>query len=231
MENASMRPSSLLLEMLLFFCAFFLPGYLTQGASISGGPVSTLAMLQVIVAGVPQLLLMVFVVCVSRGESPESFGLRGLGGKDCLWIAALLILAFAIAAPLVGLASLLPPGWSRAFPLGDRWGLRDASQIPAALLFGLTAGYREEFFFRAYALKRLGQIGIPLPAAVAASTALFSAGHIYEGPAGFATAVVMGALFAVAYLRIRNLHVVAVAHGLYNAAALALSLVAARLPI
>ena len=123
-----------------------------------------------------------------------------------------------------GLLRLLPPHWASTLHRGYRWGLGRPSQIPLAVLFALTVGYREEFFFRAYLLRRLDQAGMPSWAAIALSTALFSAGHIYEGIIGIALAACLGALFSIAYLRQRSLHVVAIGHGLYNALALCLGL-------
>ena len=63
---------------------------------------------------------------------------------------------------------------TRSLTRGYRWGLQSAAQIPLAILFGITAGYREEFFFRSYLLGRLEELGVG-SLAVAASTALFAA--------------------------------------------------------
>ena len=223
-----MKPSVLLLEMLLFFSVFFLPGYLGQGGAAAMGPITASAMFPVIVAAVPQLLLMIYMVSIPRGESAERWGLVALSRRDALRTGILFVGAFAVVAPFVAAIFLLPADWSRSLSRGYRWGLQDVSQIPMALVFGLATGYREEFFFRSYLLKRLGQLGLSVPLAVAASTALFSLGHYYEGPLGIAIAAVLGAVFSMAYLRWRNLHVIAIAHALYNTAALCLSLFAWR---
>ena len=219
-----MKASRILLEMSLFFLAFFLPGYLAQTHPPANGPASTLAMLQVIVTGLPQFMLMVYVAGLTPGKKPRHWGLVSLAPRDAMRILVLLVGCFAVVSPFVALALALPPQFSKSLTLGYRWGLLSAAQVPVALLFGLTAGYREEFFFRSYLLGRLGQLDIPLPVAAAASTALFCLGHIYEGPLGVAIAAGLGALFAAVYLRRPNLHVIAIAHGLYNAIVLWLSL-------
>ena len=118
----------------------------------------------------------------------------------------------------------LPKAVGKYLASGFRWRLAGISQVPLAVLFGLVAGYREEFFFRAYLLRRMDQLGLPVALSVIISTLLFSAGHLYQGPLGAATAAALGVLFAGVYLRNRNLHVIAVAHGLYNASVLCLSL-------
>ena len=226
-----MKPSRILLEMSLFFLAFFLPGYLAQTHPPAAGPASTLAMLQVIATGLPQFMLMVYVASLSTGRLVRNWGLVRLEPRDAVRILAVLLGCFAVVAPFVGLALALPPRFSRSLTLGYRWGLLSASQAPVALLFGLTAGYREEFFFRSYLLGRLGQLDISVAVAAVASTALFSLGHIYEGPLGVAIAAALGALFAAVYVRRPNLHVIAIAHGLYNPIVLWLSLlIPASLP-
>lgn len=223
-----MQPSRILLEMLLFFLCFFLPGYIVQWGAASAGPLSTLAMLQVIVTGLPQFLLMAYVAAISSPSPQGRWGLVPLQARDALRTALLLLGCFAAVAPFVALVLALPPAWSKPLASGYRWGLASAAQIPLALVFGLTAGYREEFFFRSYLLGRLGELGVPLPLAAVASTALFTLGHAYEGPMGIAIAGALGTLLCVAYMRRPNLHVVAIAHGLYNAIVLALSIPISR---
>jgi membrane protease YdiL (CAAX protease family) len=219
-----MTASRILLEITLFFLTFFLPGYFAQAHLPPAGPATTLAMLQVIVTGVPQFLLMVYVARFSRRDAPNDWGLVPFKGRDALRTLVLLLGCFAVVAPFVALALALPPQWSSSLTMGYRWGLANAAQMPVALLFGLTAGYREEFFFRSFLLGRLGQLGMPVLVAAAASTALFSIGHLYEGPLGIAIAASLGALFSAVYIRRPNLHVIAIAHGLYNTIVLCLSL-------
>jgi membrane protease YdiL (CAAX protease family) len=219
-----MKPSKVVFEMLLFFLAFFLPGYLSQAGIGAAGSVDTLSMLRVVVTGLPQLLLMLYVANITGGESAAHMGLVALEPRDALRALGLLIGCFVIVSPFVALVSILPPELARSLSSGYRWGLARASQIPVALLFGLTAGYREEFYFRAYMLGRLSDLKLPVGYAVACSTVLFCLGHLYEGPLGIAIAAALGTLFAIAYLRRPNLHVIAIAHGLYNAITLTLSL-------
>ncbi len=105
-----------------------------------------------------------------------------------------------------------------------------AAELPLALVFGLVAGYREELYFRAYLLGRFEQAGVPATIGVSASTALFALGHVYEGAFGVAFAAVLGLYFALVFRRTRSLHACAMAHGLLNAALLALGLLAPGLP-
>jgi membrane protease YdiL (CAAX protease family) len=223
-----MKASRILLEMLLFFLAFFLPGYLAQAQGGSPSPLSTLMMLQVIVASLPQFLLMAYVATSVGPSPPGRWGLVPFTARDALRTTVLLLACFAVVAPFVALVLALPPAWSKPLTRGYRWGLQSYAQVPLAVLFGLAAGYREEFYFRSYLLGRLGQAGLPVPLAAIISTVLFSLGHLYEGVLGIAITTVLGAVLCVAYIRRPNLHVVAIAHGMYNAIVLCLSIPLSR---
>jgi len=218
----------ILAEALLLFLAFFLPGYISQAAFAASGAISSSAMLQSIIVGAPQFLLMAYIAGATGPSSAPRWGMVRLESGDFLRILLLVITCFAAVTPFFFLVSALPPTWSRSLSLGYRWGLRGAGQVPLGLLFGLTAGYREEFFFRAYLLGRLDEMAVPRAAAVGLSTGLFCVGHVYEGPLGVAIAAVLGLVFALAYLRRGSLHVIAISHGLYNAVVLSLSLIAPR---
>jgi membrane protease YdiL (CAAX protease family) len=144
---------------------------------------------------------------------------------------ALLAGAFFLLAAAGLLLGLLPEEARRGLAGGFRWRLRDARLLPLAVAFSLLTGYREELFFRAYLLTRLQQSGVPMAAGVAASGLLFACGHAYQGPIGLAVALALGLYFAAAFVRLRNLHRVAWAHGLYNLAVLAATLLGDRLPL
>jgi uncharacterized protein len=220
-----MKPQRILLEALLFFLAFFLPGYTAQAAP-AHGMVTTAAMLHVIVTGLPQFLLMAYVAETSGPAG--AWGLVPLERFDFLRTFLVLLGSFVAVSPFVALVFALPPQLSRSLASGYRWGLLSASQIPVALLFGLTAGYREEFFFRSYLFGRLGQLGMPVAPVVLCTTALFAIGHFYEGPLGIAIAAVLGTMYSIVYIRRPNLHVIAIAHGLYNTIVLCLGLLVPR---
>ena len=220
----TMRPARILLEMVLCFLAFFLPGYLSQGGISARGAIGSSAMLQSIIVGVPQFLLLAYIASLSGDGAMVPWGFVPFNAADILRVVLLLLACFAIFAPFAFLILTLPSNVTKYLAEGFRWRLASPSQIPLAVFFGLVAGYREEFFFRSYLLKRLDQLGFPVVLSVAVSTLLFCAGHAYEGPLGLATAAALGVLFAAVYLRRRSLHVIAIAHGLYNATVLCLSL-------
>jgi membrane protease YdiL (CAAX protease family) len=219
-----------LLEMALLFLAFYLPGYLWPGTdAASMGPNLGTYMLQFLATAVPQILLLLYLLRLrSRDDAAAAdpwaeFGLRRLRAADLLYALLIFsgILSLLLLCALV--LSLLPAEVQAQFTKGFRWQLEDPRLVPLVLLFCLVTGYREELFFRSYLITRLSQLGLPAGAAIAASTVLFAGGHIYQGIAGFAVAAIQGTYFAVLFVRLRNLHPLAVAHGLYNAAVLVLS--------
>lgn len=221
----TVKRSRILAEMLLIFATFFLPGYAAQGFVTVRGPATSGLMLQAIITGVPQFLLMAYVAITAGAVAPARWGFVRFEARDALRSAAVLLGCFAVITPFIAVVLALPAEMSRTLSQGYRWGLQSAAQIPLAVLFGLTAGYREEFFFRAYFLERMDELGIPVPLAVAASTLLFCAGHVYEGILAVAVTAALGVLLSAAWLRRRSLHVVAIAHGAYNTLVLCLSLV------
>ena len=182
-------------------------------------------MLQAVITAIPQFLLMAFVVVTAGTHAAFPVGLDALSAArraaDRHPRPRLLCRHHPVhRAPVVTPAA----DEHGALSAGYRWGLQSPAQIPLALLFGLTAGYREEFFFRSYLLGRMDELGIPVALGVAVSTALFCLGHLYEGPLAVAVTAALGVLLAAAWLRCRNLHVVAIAHGAYNALVLCLGL-------
>ena len=215
------KHSRLILEPLLLFMVFFLPSYLGGGRDLPPlGSDATFAMLSSIVAGIPQLLLMLYLVSLQTETPSETWGLIPLRRQDILFIAFVSVSSVALTIPLVALASNLPPGY--------RWSLQEPIQIPLAICFGLATGYREEFFFRSYLFARATQAGFPGWISILLSSALFGLGHAYEGILGIAAATVLGVLYSIVYFRRPSLHVVAISHGLYNSAALCFSLMASH---
>ena len=51
---------------------------------------------------------------------------------------------------------------------------------------------------------------------VAFGSLLFALGHIYQGAGAFLVTAVIGVFLSWLFLRARNVHVVALAHGIYN---------------
>jgi membrane protease YdiL (CAAX protease family) len=219
-----------LLELLLIFAAFYLPGLLWSSPAPQEDPARlALYMAQFLTSALPQLALFVYLLHLrglvdGTGSTWTDFGVPRPRTADLLW-AVLVAVGILLLLTLLGLAiASLPGGLRKFFQAGFRWRLAEARLLPLALAFCLVAGYREELFFRSYLLTRFAQAGLHPALAVAASSLLFAAGHAYQGPTGFAVALLMGVYFALVFLRMRNLHRLAWAHGLYNSVVLASTL-------
>jgi len=213
-----------ILEMVLLFLVFYLPGYLWPDQdiiqSLTGlGPY----MLQFLVMAVPQILLLLYVLKL-REDNWTSFGLLALRPVDLLYALVIFAGIFALLLIMGLILALLPAGGEALFSEGFRWKLRDPRLIPVVLLFCLVTGYREELFFRSYLLTRFSQASLPVAAGIGMSTLLFASGHVYQGLAGFAVAVIQGLYFSVLFSRLKNIHPLAIAHGLYNTTVLIVTL-------
>jgi len=213
-----------ILEMVLLFLVFYLPGYLWPDQdiiqSLTGlGPY----MLQFLVMAVPQILLLLYVLKL-RADNWTSFGLLALRPVDLLYALVIFAGIFALLLIMGLILALLPAGGEALFSEGFRWKLRDPRLIPVVLLFCLVTGYREELFFRSYLLTRFSQASLPVAAGIGMSTLLFASGHVYQGLAGFAVAVIQGLYFSVLFIRLKNIHPLAIAHGLYNTTVLIVTL-------
>jgi membrane protease YdiL (CAAX protease family) len=211
-----------ILEIALLFAAFFLPGFLAQ--PWLADPIDLGSYIfQFVVFALPQIFLLVYILILQAKPPLAVFGIVRPRLIDLpyalLFFFGLLTLLFVL-----GFLAALLPGSQRLLSRGFRWELPAPTLIPAALLFSLVTGYREELFFRAYLLTRFSGLGAgPLPA-VAMSSLLFASGHLDQGLAGFSVSLLQGCYFSFLFLRWRNLHRLAWAHALYNALILMVSL-------
>jgi len=212
--------------MILLFLLFYLPGYLwPQQEMLDSSESLRSYMLQFLIVALPQILLLLYILTLRAGENAYTeFGIPRPRARDLLY--ALLVFAgvFALLTLLGVILILLPSAGRSLFTTGFRWKLEDARLIPLVVLFCLVTGYREELFFRSYLLTRFRQLHLPVFLAVGMSTLLFAAGHVYQGAAGLAVALIQGVYFSILFVRFKNIHPLAVAHGLYNATVLVITL-------
>lgn len=156
--------------------------------------------------------LFLLIIIGLTAPLPE-FGLQRPRPGD--FLHALLLLGALLA---LGLASR----WlwqANGAGFGESEPARGAPIVAAALiaLFSLSVGYREELFYRAYIMRSLRARGASALASALLSTALFAAGHAYQGAAGMASAAAIGLALALAYAKGARLHALAWAHAGYNA--------------
>ena len=73
-------------------------------------------------------------------------------------------------------------------------------------------------------MRRLGQAGLPRIWTAIASSLLFGSGHGYQGIIGIVSGSVMGLFFAWRWSATKNIHEIAIGHGLFDTAVFALLL-------
>jgi hypothetical protein len=210
--------------MLLLFAVFFLPGILFQHGGIRADAFDAPAYhLAVIITALPQTLLIVYILWVQPQEDLSRFGFRTVDVPDLLAALVATLGMFAVLAAAGAMVLLLPDQAQEAVRSGFRFRFSNMALLPLALLSSLAIAYREEAFFRAYLLTRFEQLSLsPVPAVLLAAAA-FALGHIYQGWGGALIAFVLGIYLGWIYIKRRSVHIVAVAHALYNFAVLAAS--------
>lgn len=225
MSSAEKGSGGLLMriEPLLVFLVFYLPGYLSESQHLSGRAFNNVAFnLTYLVNALPRIALLLYIIVIrSRSGAPpaaelQRYGIARLKGRDIAWVVMTLLTIELLIIPLSLLGGLLARHGLASTINPVHWKLTNPLIIPLVFVTSMTAGYSEELYFRSYLLTILPDSGIPTGAAVVASTVLFSLGHLYEGALGVVGTLLIGSLLALVFLRRRNIHVIALAHGLYN---------------
>ena len=159
------------------------------------------------------------LLMVSIGASGRlrDYGIARPRSGDVVRAALLLVVMVLISRIVIVFMSIAgitvdPIGAARPGALGAS----RAVIVVAAACFSLAVAYREELFYRIYVMHALQDRGAGTLAAILVSTCLFAAGHAYQGAAGIASALLVGAVFATAASRGFRLHALALAHAVYD---------------
>ncbi len=208
-------------EIAILFGLLFLPGYLAQQSVVDSRLFESVSFhLSFWVLAVPQILIVLYVLELQDLNDKDAFGLRRFSLR-ALGVGMLGYVGVFLMLIPVGLFFLALPESRTTGLFGEfRFVLRNPQMLPLIILTFVGVGYREELFFRAYMIGRLDHAGVGRLPALAISTVLFALGHVYQGLSGFLVALVLGVYFGALFQRTRNLHVVAIAHALYNTTAL-----------
>ena len=203
-------------ELLCVFAAFYVPHlFITDALSVSRHLIFSAAL------SVPQLLIIVGAM-LRNSQSPLSeFGFRKMAVVDAVasaLLSLLLLLLLALYNFVLSFARETPwdaIGIAYEDTEHGQWE-RVLHTAPLIVVFSFLTAYREEVLFRSYLLHRLVSSGFPRLLAMGSSAALFAVGHGYQGAGAVLLALVDGIILSTVYLRLRNVHVVALAHALYN---------------
>ena len=107
----------------------------------------------------------------------------------------------------------LPPearGFVQSF--ADRVLPQRAIEFIPFLVLAVTAGVCEEFLFRGFAMGAMAKAGLANWEIVLLSAVLFGLGHLYQGPAGVVSTLVLGIVFGITKIAYDTLAVVVFWH-------------------
>jgi uncharacterized protein len=206
------------LALAAFYASAFLPFAPRASAHFFASPAFHAGLI-----AVNALRAFLLLCLMSSGDGLAAFGLKPFRMADTLkgLLAALGAIAVmippALLFPLLGITNPLLAG--NAHGRGESLAL-----IPIFLASSLSTGYAEELFFRSYLMRRLERAGLgPLWAGLASSL-LFGAAHGAQGIVGIASTALVGLWFARRWHKGRNIHELAIGHGIYDATVFALTL-------
>lgn len=217
----------LILEPLLLFLVMFLPGYFGGGSESGASLLLDSGNLIVsLVVAIPQILLLGFLISGDKSQLSE-FGIVRLKLR---LIPASIAVAVGMLALLVPILIIL-----RGLDLAVNPYLANLDQVQISfrsvsvlVLQSLLVGYREELFFRSYLHGRLLQAGLSQFPAASLSILLFAAGHLYQGVVAFLEVIFLALILTVLFRRFRNIHLIAIGHGLYNVCVVLLLMIGPR---
>ncbi len=196
---------------------------LAQGGSVDPQAFdSVMYHVQLLAVSIPQILLVVVLCDLRRPGSSLRFGWRVPNQNDAL-PAIMGLTATWVAVAVVSLVASVILGEGGGPEPTVAWSFERRELIPVALVSTLAIGYREEIFYRAYIADRAEEAEVDVRTALAVGALLFASGHLYQGVMGFVLSLAIGLVLAAVYYRMRSLHGIAVAHGLYNFIVLLLS--------
>ncbi len=204
-------------EPLLIFFVLYFPTILQQ--QVGGGILdfdNPFLYLTYFAVAVPQFLFLLWLI----GKQPESsfadFGFRK-PETPIDWLMPAVVAASLFA---VIVASVLIPrmfGWGAPSPVETApFSITNAAMLLPAFLMFLLTGYTEELYFRSYLLTFWSRMGLPMSASLLFSSILFASGHLYQGWFAVATIFLLGIVLGLWYFALKNIHLIAVAHALFN---------------
>ena len=212
-------------ELFLTFALFLLPPVIAAprvvGTEYNRPDFLTL----IIVMGLAETALVLYLVTHIGGRRLPDYNIMPFRPRCILFgiLAGLLMFVLLILAALPFIAFRASTG-EMGWPTPRfRWSFTNYSLLPLMLIACLVTGYKEELYYRCYLPTEFFRHGMSAAHAVILPVLFFGAGHFYQGGMGFAVACLLG-LYLTGVLRMaKNLHVPAVAHGLYNFCVLLLS--------
>ncbi|MDR0668543.1 MAG: CPBP family intramembrane metalloprotease [Treponema sp.] len=199
----------LFLEPLILYGILFLPGALHHEPPVELAVFSVnREIIRIAAYNLPALALIWYLRWKSgRDENVFPPGLRDL--VTFLVVFPALILTGICVSRIAALFPEIPQRFTIEAP-GDITG------YVVVFLSCVSTGYLEESYFRYYLGEKIEEIGLGSWVFLVVSTVFFGLCHVYEGPWGTMNSILAAMILALAYIRFRALHGLALAHGFYN---------------
>ncbi|MDA3810917.1 MAG: CPBP family intramembrane metalloprotease [Spirochaetaceae bacterium] len=212
----------IIFEISILFALFYLPSYLFQN-NIGDPSIfnDSLFNIQMWFMYIPQILLILYLIFINDNKDFKDFGIKRLYLKDIPYI----ILTSAALIIIIGIIQLIIILIPSPFINTELfiWEFHNGSVIPLILITSLLTGYSEELFFRSYLYTKMEELNLGKLHIIMTINIIFSLGHFYEGLDGGINAFIMGMFFSVVFLWKKNIHYIAIVHGLYNFSVLLIS--------
>jgi membrane protease YdiL (CAAX protease family) len=189
---------------------------------------NTVYIINYIIISLPQAILVVYLISLRKQESPDNtvssqlkeYGVIVFKPVHIIYTIIIYCTVFILSSSLIYLIKIMPVDLIKnAGPQSEL-----NVPVPMLLLFSIVTGYKEEVFFRSYLLQSYMSRGVGYSSIVLASTCLFALLHFYGGIVSVLIAMINGFVFCYAFKKIKSLHVIALAHALYNFTVLVLQL-------
>ena len=212
-------------EPILFFAAYFLPGYLGQNETVNPEVFNNFIFnISFSLTALGQIFLLYYMLSLKKTYSLTDYGIVKIKIMDIPRILLLCGGIFLCMLPFSLIQMLSPEESVPYFMNPVEWKITNPAMIPLIFITCICTGYREESFFRSYMLTLMSQKNLPVFLSVLCSTILFSAGHAYQGLLGLAGTALIGIFLSIIFIKTKNLHTIAIAHGLYNFITLMISI-------
>lgn len=210
-------------EPIILFMVFFLPGFLSQSQVIDGTVFNSVWFnIIYLITVIPQILLVLYLIEKKPEEKIHLYGITRFQNKDLLksllYFAGIMIIILSTSI-ISFLISSSVYDTSTEIPL---WQFDNIIIFPLIFITCMATGYSEELFFRSYLISEFHSPGKE-KYVITGSSLLFALGHVYQGLAGFLGTLAIGIFLASVFIKKRNIHTIAIAHGLYNFTVLMIS--------
>lgn len=210
-------------EPIILFMVFFLPGFLSQSQVIDGTVFNSVWFNMIyLITVLPQILLVLYLIEKKPDEKIHLYGLGKIKHKDLLF-SLLYFFGIMIIVLGTGLISFLLSSLGNVpdteIPL---WKFDNINIFPLIFITCMATGYSEELFFRSYLISEFHSPDNK-KFVIMGTSLIFALGHVYQGLTGFLGTFAIGIFLASIFIKKRNIHTIAIAHGLYNFTVLMIS--------